>query len=211
MKKLEPNHPFKKKVLSSISELIIKFFRIQIKVYNKHYIPDKGQLVIYSNHKSFFDPFILAYFFPRTITFSPKNSLYNGFLGIFLGFCFNSLDCMQIVRGDNRETFINIMKTIDKIKKNFLSIVIFHEGGRKNKKNDKIIDSLEGSFKIALKSESAILPVSIKGSSDMIGKCWFRKKKIEVFVHPCIDFEDYKEQKTQKINERVNKIINSVL
>ncbi|WCA22253.1 lysophospholipid acyltransferase family protein [Candidatus Phytoplasma oryzae] len=209
--KYSSNYSFKKQVLSSLSKFIIFFFRIKIKVHNQNIIPLSEKLIIYANHKSLFDPFILSSVLPINITFTPKDELYNGFLGSFLGFCFNSFDCIKIHRKDNKKTILNINKTIEKMNKKNLNIVVFHEGGRKNKQNDKIINSLEGSFKIAIKSQSSIIPISIKGSSDMIGKCWFRKKEIELFIHPKINFQDYQEQTTTKINKKVNNIINSVL
>ncbi|WP_153368907.1 lysophospholipid acyltransferase family protein [Candidatus Phytoplasma sacchari] len=205
------NYNLKKKVLSSFSNLIINFFRIDIKINKKENINHDEKIIIYSNHKSLFDPFILASVLPMNITFAPKSELYNGFLGFLLSFCFNTFDCIEITRNDKRKTVLNIKKNIEKINKKFLSLVIFHEGGRKNKTNDKIIDSLDGSFKIALKSQSSILPISIKGSSFIIGKFWFRKKRIEIFIHPCIHFQDFKEKNTQEINSIVNNIINSVL
>ncbi|KAB8121929.1 MAG: 1-acyl-sn-glycerol-3-phosphate acyltransferase [Candidatus Phytoplasma cynodontis] len=205
------NYYFKRKVLSSFSQLIVHFFRIEIKVNNINYIPLKEKVIIYSNHKSFFDAFILSSVFPINITFTPKSELYNGFLGYLRRFCFNTLDCIEIVRDNKRQTVLNINKTIEKMNKNLLSVVVFHEGGRKNKESDKIVASLEGAFKIALKSKSSILPVSIKGSSMLIGKCWFKKQKVELFIHPYIPFKDFKELKTQEINDKINNIINSVL
>jgi 1-acyl-sn-glycerol-3-phosphate acyltransferase len=211
IKKIKPNHPFKRKILSSLSRLIINFFRIKIKFHNINNIPKQGKVVIYSNHKSNLDPFVLASVFPITITFAPKDKLYKGFTGKILGFCFEAADCMKIIRNNNRKTVENINKTIEKIKNNSLSIVIFHEGGIKNKENDKIKNSLEGAFQIAFKSQSSILPVSIKGSCNIKKKFWFRKKKVELFIHNPMKFEYYKNQTTLQINQKVNYIINSCL
>ncbi|TVY12446.1 1-acyl-sn-glycerol-3-phosphate acyltransferase [Candidatus Phytoplasma pini] len=200
----------RQKVLSSISKLIIRFFRIKIIIHNKHLIPKKGKLIVYSNHKTNFDPFIIASIFPRTIAFTPKDELYRGFFGWFLGFCFNCCNCIKIVRGNNRKTVENVLKQINNIQNN-LVMIIFHEGGIINYNNDRIISSLDGSFKIALKSQASILPISIKGISSMRKKCWFRKKKAEIFIHPHIKFEDYRKQNTKEINNKINKIINNVL
>ncbi|MDV3167003.1 MAG: lysophospholipid acyltransferase family protein [Vigna little leaf phytoplasma] len=210
IKKFKPNHYLKHKVITSISKLIIKFFRIQIKVHNAQLIPKTGRLVIYANHKTNFDPFIIASIFPRTLSFTPKDELYKGIKGFFLSFCFNATDCIKIVRGNNRETVKNCLTMISKIEKN-LTFLIFHEGGIITKDTDKITNSLDGSFQISLKSKSNILPITLKGVCDMRGKCWFRKKKVEIFIHSPILFEDLKTYKTQQINQKVTNQINSVL
>ncbi|WP_341266840.1 lysophospholipid acyltransferase family protein [Candidatus Phytoplasma fraxini] len=209
-KKLRVDHPFRQKIIGSISRLIIRFFRIKVIVHNKHLIPLDGRLIIYSNHKNNFDPFVIASIFHRTISFTPKDELYRGKIGWFLSYCFNATNCIKITRGNDREVIKNILKSIDNIKKN-LAFVIFHEGGVKHIVDDKISHSLDGSFQIALKSQSNILPISLKGSCAMRGKCWFRCKKVEVFIHPIVTPEIYKNKNTQEINKIVTKIINSVL
>lgn len=210
IRKLEPNHFLKHKIIVSISKFIIRFFRVHIKVHNLHLIPLKDKMVVYANHKTNFDPFIIASIFPRTLTFSPKHELYKGLKGLFLGFCFNATDCVKISRDNKRETVKNLMEIIQKIKKN-LSILIFHEGGIITKYTDKIIHSLDGAFQISLKSQANILPISLKGVCAMRDKCWFRKKTVEIFIHPIVPFTEIQSQNTQKINQKITDIINSVL
>ncbi|MEZ0180016.1 1-acyl-sn-glycerol-3-phosphate acyltransferase ['Camptotheca acuminata' phytoplasma] len=207
---LKVDHPFRQKIIMSISKLIVRFFRIKIIVHNKELIPLQDKLVIYSNHKTNFDPFIISSIFPRTLAFTPKEELYHGKIGWMLSYFFELINCIQIQRDNDRKTVQNILKGIDNIKEK-LAVVIFHEGGIKQKKSDKILNSLDGSFNIALKSEANILPVTLKGACAMRGKCWFRKKKIEVFFHLALPFETFKEKKTKEINTKVTSIINSVL
>ncbi|MDO8167915.1 lysophospholipid acyltransferase family protein [Candidatus Phytoplasma melaleucae] len=211
IKYLPLNHFFRQKVFCSIAKLVIRFFRIKIVVYNSHLIPLKNKLIIYANHKSYFDPFMISCVFPRNITFSPKDEFYHHpFYGWFLTFCFNAFRCLKIVRRDNRETVKNINKAIDNIKRK-LALVIFPEGGVITENTDQIISSLDGAYKIAIKSEADILPITLKGSSKMHRKCWFRLKKVELFIHPCIPFIDYQYKNTQQINQHIKNIINSVL
>ncbi|KND62655.1 lysophospholipid acyltransferase family protein [Candidatus Phytoplasma phoenicium] len=210
IRKLEPNHVWKHKIVLSISKFIIRFFRINVKVHNPRFIPLKGKMVVYANHKTNFDPFIIASIFPRTLTFTPKDVLYKGLKGLFLGFCFDATDCVKISRGNNRETVKNFMRMIHKIQQN-LSILIFHEGGVTTTYTDKIIHSLDGAFQISLKSQANILPITLKGVYAIRGKCWFRKKQVEIFFHPIIPFMELKSKNTQQINQQVTDIINSVL
>ncbi|MFR0367768.1 lysophospholipid acyltransferase family protein [Candidatus Phytoplasma palmae] len=190
--------------------MIIRFFRINIKVHNMHLFPKENKLIIYSNHKSHLDAFIIASIVPTVVAFSPKDELYKGFLGFFLSFCFESTSCLKIVRNNVKETIKNIIKASKNIKQG-LSMVIFHEGGIKNKKSDFIKESLDGAFRITTMSEAVILPISLKGVCEMRGKCWFRKKKVELFIHHPIYFDQYKKESTKDINTKVTSIINSVL
>ncbi|WP_238055067.1 lysophospholipid acyltransferase family protein [Candidatus Phytoplasma ziziphi] len=209
-KRFKVDHPFRQKIISSMSKLIIRFFRIKIIVHNKHLIPLQDKLIIYSNHKTNFDPFIIASIFPRTISFTPKDELYRGKMGWLLSYYFNAANCIKITRGNNKETIKNVLKGIDNIKKN-MAMVVFHEGGIIHKTSDKIVSSSDGSFKIAVRSQSNILPITLKGSCAMRGKCWFKRKKVDVVIHEPINYENFKNKNTQEINREVTKIINSVL
>lgn len=209
-KNLRVDHPFRKKIIASMSKLIRNFFRIRVNVYNKDFVPLEGKLILYLNHKTNFDPFIIASIFPRTISFLPKDELYHGKFGWFLSYYFNMSNCIKITRGNNRETIQNILKGINNIKKN-LTMVVFYEGGIKNKTSDRIIHSLDGSFHIAFKSQANILPITLKGSCAMRGKCWFRKKQVDIFIHSPLYFENYKTKDTKEINKIVTDTINSVL
>ncbi|QTX03187.1 1-acyl-sn-glycerol-3-phosphate acyltransferase [Candidatus Phytoplasma luffae] len=209
-KKLKVDHPLRNEIISSFSKLIMNFFRIKVIIHNKELIPLKNKLVIYSNHKTNFDPFIIASIFPRTIAFTPKSELYDSRMGWFLSYCFNASNCIKIKRENNKETVKNIMQGIQNIKNN-LGMIIFNEGGIKHKTSDKIINSLDGSFKIILKSEADVLPITLKGSCAMRGKCWFRRKKVEIFIHKALHFEELQNNNTKEINQKVTNIINSVL
>lgn len=209
-KRFSVDHPFRQKIISSISKLIIRFFRIKIVVHNKDLIPLQNKLIIYSNHKTNFDPFIIASIFPRTISFTPKDELYRGKIGWLLSYYFNAANCIKIIRGNNKETIKNVLKGINNIEKN-MAMVVFHEGGIIHKTSDKIVSSSDGSFKIAVKSQSNILPITLKGACAMRGKCWFKRKKVDVVIHEPINYENFKNKNTQEINREVTQIINSVL
>jgi 1-acyl-sn-glycerol-3-phosphate acyltransferase len=209
-RRLKINNSFQKKAIASISRLIIRFFRIKVIVHNQELIPQTGNLVIYSNHKTNFDAFVIAFAVNRTISFAPKDDLYKGYWGWFLSYYFDSVHCLKIVRGNPRETVKNLNIAIENVKKG-LAMVIFPEGGVVNRQNDKIINTLDGAYKIALKSEANILPITLKGAYKMRKRFWFKRKKVEVIIHPYIKYEYYQDKKTEQIGKEVADIINSVL
>ncbi|WP_334331116.1 lysophospholipid acyltransferase family protein [Candidatus Phytoplasma prunorum] len=206
MKNLRVNHSFKYIVIRSISIFLLKILRVKIVFKNYDVIPLKENLIIYANHKSWFDAFIILSVIPRCLAFTPKDTLYKYSL---ISYCFNSFDCIQIFRKNNRQTAKNLIKGIENIKKG-LAIVIFPEGGIKDIKNEKAVDFLPGAFKVAFKSEATILPLSIKGSRNIKKFFWFKRKIVEVHCHKSIKFQDYQFQNTKQISEKTQKIINSI-
>ncbi|MDO8064197.1 lysophospholipid acyltransferase family protein [Candidatus Phytoplasma bonamiae] len=204
------NNVYHLKIVQSFSKLIVRFFCIKISVYNYHLIPLDNRLVIYTNHKSNFDPFIIASIFPRPITFTPKDDLYNNFwYGWFLSFCFDATHCIKISRNNNRDN----LKALEKAKEiiqNKLAVLIFPEGGIINPSSDNIAQSLDGAYKISIQNQADILPITCKGVCKICGKCWFRIKKVKILIHPSISYSDYKGKKTSQINHEVINIINSV-
>ncbi|CAP18509.1 1-acyl-sn-glycerol-3-phosphate acyltransferase [Candidatus Phytoplasma mali] len=206
MKNLRVNHIFKYIVTRHISIFLLRLLRVKIVFKNYDLIPSKENLIIYANHKSWFDAFIILSVIPRCLAFTPKDTLYKYSL---INYCFNSFDCIQIFRKNNRETFKNLIKGIENIKKG-LAIVIFPEGGIKDIKNEKAVEFLPGAFKIAFKSEAIILPLSIKGSINIKNFFFLKRKIVEVHCHKTINFQDYKLQNTKQISEKTREIINSI-
>ncbi|MDV3163409.1 MAG: lysophospholipid acyltransferase family protein [Pigeon pea little leaf phytoplasma] len=204
------NNIYHLKIVQSFSKLIVRFFFIRISVYNYHLIPFNNRLVIYANHKSNFDPFIIASIFPRPITFTPKDELYNNFwYGWFLKFCFNATHCIKINRSNNRDNLKALEKSKEIIQ-NKLAVLVFPEGGIVNSSSDSIAQSLDGAYKISIQNKADILPITCKGIYKIRGKCWFRIKKVKILIHPSISYSDYKEKNTSQINHEVTNIINSV-
>lgn len=209
---LPPNHRFKGFIIISASNFIKRFLRINIIVKNFHLFPLDKNIIIYANHKSYTDPFIIASALaPRTVAFSPKDK-FRSFLGsqLFLKLAFYASDCMVIVRNDIRKTASNLFQAVPKVKAG-LVMVIFPEGGIKDRNNEQAVPLLGGAFKIAFKSQADIVPVTIKGASHIKNYFWWQQKTIEVIIHPPLAYERYQEQKMPEIAVNVQQIINSGL
>ncbi|MDO8054189.1 1-acyl-sn-glycerol-3-phosphate acyltransferase ['Opuntia sp.' phytoplasma] len=205
------NNIYHLKIVQSFSKLIVRFFCIKVSVYNYHLIPLDNRLVVYTNHKSNFDPFIIASIFPRPITFTPKDELYNNFwYGWFLRFCFDATHCIKINRSNSRDNLKSLEKAKEIIQHK-LAVLVFPEGGIINPISDNINHSLDGAYKISIQNQADILPITCKGIHNMRHKCWFRRKKVEIFIHHHLSYLDYKEKKTSQINYEVTNIINSLL
>nr|QOX89534.1 1-acyl-sn-glycerol-3-phosphate acyltransferase ['Parthenium hysterophorus' phyllody phytoplasma] len=131
-------------------------------VYNYNLIPFNNRLVIYTNHKSNFDPFIIASIFPRPLTFTPKDELYNNFwYGWFLRFCFDATHCIKINRGNNRDNLKSLEKAKEIIKEK-LAVLVFPEGGIINSTSDQINSSLMVLIKLLFKTKLIFYRLLVK-------------------------------------------------
>lgn len=179
--------------------------RVSVKVTNKHYIPKKGPLVIYANHKSKVDPFLILEIMNRPSAFTPKSDLYKIPL---LGKWFDSIGCMKVTRNNDRETAKAMVKAIKDIKTGF-ALTVFPEGGIKDRVDESVKQMRAGAFKIALKSGADILPISLNGTPQVKKNAPFRRSKVKINIHPVIPYEEIKDLSTAEIAEMVMDIINT--
>ncbi|AGL90020.1 putative 1-acyl-sn-glycerol-3-phosphate acyltransferase [Strawberry lethal yellows phytoplasma (CPA) str. NZSb11] len=208
---LPPNHPFKGFVIRSLSRFIKVFLRIKVIVKNKHLLPLKENIVIYANHKSYTDAFLIAISLPRTLTFAPKDKFCFPFLTKWLlNLAFYSSDCMVVSRESIRKTAKNLSKAIPKIKSG-LALVVFPEGGMTDVDNERVTPLFGGAFKIALKSQASIVPLTIKGASKIKNYFWWQKKRVEIILHPVLKYDDYRCDTIKQIALNVENKINSGL
>lgn len=138
-------------IVKPILSLFIKLFRPT--VINSEVIPKSGKVVLAGNHKSNFDPLLLAYSTKRVVHFMAKDELVNG----PFGFLFKRVGLIPV----NRRT--KDKKSLDEAIKylnNDLVIGIFPEGTF-NKTNDIVMPFKFGAVKMASETNSYIIPFSI--------------------------------------------------
>lgn len=180
-------------------------FNISIKVVGKENVPKDGKLVVYTNHKSYLDPVIAIQTVNRPMAFTPKSSLYkipilkDGMI---------QMHCMPIYRDDTRKTAKALVQTIKHIEAGF-SMVVFPEGGRKNRDQDNVVATRAGAFQIAVKPKATILPMTIIGNSEIQHRAPFRRTKIKVIIHEPLTYEAYEGKSTAEIGNIVMDMINS--
>lgn len=177
---------------------------VHVKVINKEKIPKDGPLVIYANHKSYADPLILIQAISRPSGFTPKSTLFR--LPVIRRIL-ESLGCMPVYRDDTRKTAIALVEAIKRVEDGHVMFV-FPEGGRKNREQDKVIQTRAGAFKLAYKSKATILPMTINGNSLIAKRAPFLPTRVKVVVHDPIDYETYKDLNTSEIADIVQQKIN---
>lgn len=196
------------RVFRSITVFANRFiFRVKVKVDGIENIPKDGRLTIYANHKSYVDPFIMFQVFNRPITFTPKKGVYKiPILRKILEY----LHAFPIDREDTRNTVRALVEAI-KIVKDEMAMLIFPEGGIKDRDEEKMVEMRAGAYKLAMKAEANLLPISIYGATQIKKRAPFRSTKVDVKIHPLIYFDEVKDLTTHEVAGKMFEIINQEL
>ena len=181
--------------------------RLKIDVEGIENVPKDGRLTIYANHKSYVDPIILMEVIHRPTSYTPKMSVYK--LPI-MHTLLTSVGSFPIDRSSDRNTARAMVDAI-KVVKQGVAMVIFPEGGIKDRNDIKMVAMRAGAYRLAVKAEANLLPISIDGSTSIKYRAPFRTTKIKVTIHKPILFEDVKHLKTADLADKIFHIINEAL
>jgi len=173
------------------AKILLGKLNIEIEVLNKEKIPQEGQYLLISNHRSIIDPLIIEIALQDSSIngfWIAKKELYNSF---FFGTFVRNAGCILLDReSSNMSSFF---KDTKEVVKEGHSIYIFPEGTR-NKGTSAISSFKEGSRIIALKNRLPILPVYIKGNAHEVLKEAIKKRtkglKIQIELGDIIDYKD---------------------
>jgi 1-acyl-sn-glycerol-3-phosphate acyltransferase len=181
--------------------------RLRIKVKGLENVPKDGILTIYANHKSYADPFIILELIKRPTTFTPKMSVYKlPLVGAWLKY----MGAFPIDRSSDRNTAKAMVDAI-KVVKEGLAMLIFPEGGIKDRNDIRMVAMRAGAYRVATKAGANLLPISIQGTTNVKHRAPFRSTKIQVIIHPVIQFEDIKHMSTTEIADMMFNTINTQL
>lgn len=170
-------------------------------------IDPKKNYIFMANHTSFFDIPCLFWGSKRLIHFLCKAELRNNILTSFM---LRKLEMVFIDR-DNAQKTVESMRQTEKLISKGNDIAIFPEGTRS--KTGEMLPFKRGGFKLAIYSNTEIIPVTIKNSA----KAWshsnirFRPTKVTVHFHEPISVEGLKETDALALSKQVFQIINTEL
>ena len=144
---------------------LLNKLNIKVKVINKDRLPQDGQYLLASNHRTIIDPLVVELATQHTNLHGDwiaKKELYNSF---FFGKFTRNLGTILLDREASQMS--GFFKDIKASVKSGNSIYIFPEGTR-NKTNSAIAEFKEGAQIIAIKNKLPILPVYIKDKANDI-------------------------------------------
>lgn len=187
----------KKKVRLEYSQKILAKLNIKIHVENAEKLPQDGQYLILSNHRSIIDPLIIDIALQNTKTFGlwiSKKELYNS---LFFGNAVRNGGAIRLDREgkDMSSLFSDIKNGLEEGS----SICIFPEGTR-NKTELDLLEFKNGSRIIALKNKIPILPVYIETNSNVALKNGLldndKEQEVTICIGNLINYKDKRDTET---------------
>ncbi|HHY03969.1 MAG TPA: 1-acyl-sn-glycerol-3-phosphate acyltransferase [Thermoanaerobacterales bacterium] len=139
-----------------LCKIVLKIF-FNVKVSGTSDFPDHGPVIVYSNHKSMWDPVIIGCTLKRPVFFMAKQELFDIPL---IGFFLRSINAFPVKRNTaDRKAIRKAIKLLSEGK----VLGIFPEGTRS--KSGDLLEPEPGLALIALKNrQTKLVPVAIKGN-----------------------------------------------
>lgn len=201
MKKIpEHDSPFYRKVMLLYIEALIGALQVRIHTEGMEKLPKEGRFLLVCNHQHIGDPGVLHHVMPRRqLAFVGKKESADMFL---VNKLMHRTMCQFIDRENDRQALKTILKCIQLIKDDEVSVGIFPEGGIKD--IGKLAHFRPGAFKIAQKANVPIVVCTLKGTADIL-KNGLRLKPTHVELHllDVISPEEQKGRTAVDVSEQV--------
>lgn len=185
-----------------------KVLGMNIEVYGIEGINKKSAYVFMANHLSIIDGPLLFMIIPQYVRVLLKKEV---FRIPIIGQGMRHVGFIPV----DRKTLIGGKRSIDKasrlIKEKGYSFLIFPEGTRS--RNGKIQTFKRGGFFLALNTQVPIVPVTIKGTYELMprGSFFVKRGKIRVFFHPPHPVQGFDRSNMPQLINKVQKTIQSRL
>ena len=199
-KEQEQDDRFYRGVMHLYIEALISLFRVRIQTQGLEKTPKDGRFLLVCNHQHEADPAILMHYFKKNqLAFISKREARRMFI---VGPMMHRTLCQLINRENDREALKTILRCIQLIKEDAVSVAVFPEGGIKDL--GKLSHFRSGVFKIAQKAGVPIVICTLKNTADFV-RNGLRLKPTNVTLHlvDVIPAEALKGRTTVDIAEQV--------
>ncbi|MDR3328071.1 MAG: 1-acyl-sn-glycerol-3-phosphate acyltransferase [Prevotellaceae bacterium] len=179
----------------------LAFVEVEVKG-QENYLPHKSYIFV-ANHASVYDVFVIYGWLNSRFKWIMKNSLRKIPL---VGFACHKAGHVFIDRSNPIKARQSIKNAEEKLK-NGASLVIFPEGHRSN--NGKVGNFKRGAFKIAEDLKLPVVPITIKGSFEVlpINSYYIEPHKISVIIHSVISFDNVNDENIDEFIQKTREII----
>jgi 1-acyl-sn-glycerol-3-phosphate acyltransferase len=175
----------------------------RIRVHGTENVSPDSSYVYMANHSSLIDTPAMFAYLPYQFKIMAKKEL---FYIPFMGWHLWSSGNFAIDRSDGRKTARSLRSVIEGVRAG-KSLAVFPEGTRTS--DGKLQEFKPGAFKIALRAEVPIVPVTIRGTFKLLPKTTLapRPGRVDVFIGEPIDTREYNEKRLPELIERTRKAI----
>ena len=191
---------FFRTILYPYAEFLKQAVRMTIHTEGLEKTPKEGRFLLVSNHQNEADPGVLHLCFPKSqLAFISKQEAENMFV---IGKIMHKTLCQMINRENDREALKTILKCIQMIRDDQVSVGAFPEGGILG--DYKVYPFRPGLFKIAQKAKVPIVVCTIKGTTDLF-RNMKRLKPTQVHMHllDVIPAEEVQRMNTVELSHRI--------
>ena len=159
-------------------EALIPLVGLKIETAGLEKTPKEGRFLLVCNHQNESDPGILLHYFKNSqLAFISKKENNTMFV---VGKFMHKILCQLVNRENDREALKTILKCIQLIKEDKVSIGVFPEGGIKQ--IGKLAHFRNGVFKIAQKAKVPIVICTLKNTDDILRNA-AKRKPTDVELH----------------------------
>ncbi len=200
--------PFYRRVMYLYIEALISLVLIRLHTEGLEKTPKEGRFLLVCNHQHEADPGVLLHCFRKSqLAFISKRENDSMFI---VGKMMHKIMCQLINRENDREALKTILKCIQLIKDDEVSICAFPEGGIKEV--GKLSHFRSGMFKIAQKANVPIVVCTLRNTADIIPNV-LKLKHTDVYLHlvDVIPAEDLKGRTAVDVADQVYKMMLSDL
>ena len=185
-------------------EALIPLVGLKIHVAGLEKTPREGRFLLVCNHQNESDPGILLHFFRNSqlafISKKENNSMF--VVGPFM----HKILCQLVNRENDREALKTILRCIQLIREDKVSIGAFPEGGILVK--DKLSHFRSGMFKIAQKARVPIVVCTLKGTSDLFTNMKkLRRTHVRLHLLDVIPAEEVTAANTVELGDRIYRMM----
>jgi len=199
-----------RKVLSWLTgfwcRVVLKAIGTELTIEGVERIPLDGPVVFYPNHQGDLDILLAVAVIPRQIGFiAKKQAAYLPFLNLWM----LAMGCVFIDRGNISQGIKAIAKGTERVRDG-RAMCVFPEGTRS--RGHQLLPFRNGTFRLAIRAEAAIVPVTIDGSF----KVWeeyhrIRPAAVRVVIHQPIQTAGLDHEERKALPGRVRAAIASAL
>ena len=200
----EHDSKFYRTMLKLYIELLVRLLRIRVHTVGTEKLPKEGRFLLVSNHIHDSDPAVFLHIFPKSqLAFISKREVSSMFL---VGKIMHKLLCQPINRENDREALKTILKCIQLIKDDEVSVAVFPEGYIRD--NRKLHHFRHGVFKIATKAKVPIVVCTLQNTNHIFENA-LKLKPTDVHLHllDVIQPDAYADMTTVDLSEKIYRMM----
>ena len=187
---------------------VVSLLRLDVQLEGAEQLPKDGRFLLICNHLSILDPVLLLGCFPEAqLAFISKRGNADMFL---IGKIMHRLMCQLINRENDREALKTILKCIQMIREDQVSVAVFPEGYTSH--DGKVHHFRSGVFKIATKAQVPIVVCGLQNTEKVFhNRKHLKATKIPLRVAGIIQPDTYQGRTAVEISQEAYEMMLSGL